>query len=104
MPEEVDSLINGIREGSFIKNAKHIVSDTPADYQYAKSINGFNGNETHFLNNGQRVEIDLSPYNNKIAPTSLAEKLYTIVIESEEPYQELSLMFDLARNKTKPLQ
>jgi len=104
MPEEVDSWINGIRAGSFIKNAKHIISDTPADYQYAKSINGFNGNQVHALGDGQKVEIDLSLYNNKIALTSLTEKMYIVVIESKELYQALSLMFDLAWNQTKPLQ
>jgi len=103
MPEEVDSWAKGVQVGSFIKNAKHIISDTPTDHKFASEINGLNGNEVHLLPDGKKVEVDLSLYNNKIALTSLTEKLYIIVIESKELYQALSLMFDLAWNQTKPL-
>jgi len=103
MPDEVTSWINGIHVGSFIKNAKHIVSDTPDDRYYGSQINGHNGNQVHILPDGKKVAIDLSLYNNKIALTSLTEKLYIIVVESEELHAALSLMFDLAWDQTKSL-
>jgi HTH-type transcriptional regulator, sugar sensing transcriptional regulator len=103
LPGEVASWIRGVQAGAFIKNAKHIVPNTKIDYKYAKAVHGYNGNEAKVLKDVNDIEIDLSIYNNKIALTSLSDKLFIVVIESKALYNSLSLMFDLAWKQAKPL-
>jgi sugar-specific transcriptional regulator TrmB len=95
IPEEVERWVDFFQNKT-PKNyiCKQILTNTPADIKFAKLSQNKNV-KFKFLPKDKTLDMDISLFNNKVALTSLEDKLFIVVIESTALYNSMKTIFDL---------
>lgn len=95
IPGAVEAWMKRYDAGRITASAKHLVTDTPLDREWAKKMKQFNTQEVRFLAKGKMMEMDFSMVSDMLVITSF-EPLYSIVVHSERIAQSAALLFDSA--------
>ena len=94
LPEEVEYWVTGKLNKSSPLVAKHLLSNTQADRDFAKKLKDTD-HQFRFLPKVLSLDMDISIYENKVALTSLGDHPFIVVIESKELHNSLKTIFDL---------
>jgi sugar-specific transcriptional regulator TrmB len=92
VPEEVKRWEKGYTVDTKHHKSMHILTDTPADRAFAKSIVAMH-QQVRLFPKGTDINMDFSIYGNKVAITSIGDPLFIIVIESQELANSMVVLF-----------
>jgi len=82
---------------------KHLVPNSPFELQAARQLSA-NGQQARYLPKIPAFNMDFSLCENKLAITSLEDKPFIVVIESEELAASIRPLFEMAWNNGKEIQ
>lgn len=92
-PHEIERWQKGY-ENNLKYQTMQLLTDTPADRQFAKAIIKAN-QQARLLPKGMEINIDFSIYGNKVALTSIGDPLFIVVIESQPLADSMTAIFQL---------
>jgi sugar-specific transcriptional regulator TrmB len=98
VPEWIKNYKN--RRYNFI--ARHLLSDSPHEIEYAKQLQSI-GQKIRISSELKNIKMDFTLYGNKLALTSLEEKPFIVLIESEELVNSMKPIFEIAWRSGKEL-
>lgn len=102
-PGVVGGWVKNYKKGLYKKLVgRHVVSDDPNELENAKVFKSIN-QQVRILPDLRDSNMDFSIYANKLAISNLGEKLFVVIIESEEIVKSIRPIFNLVWEKARDI-
>jgi HTH-type transcriptional regulator, sugar sensing transcriptional regulator len=102
VPEEVERWQNEYESVTKHHQSMHLLTDTPADRNFAKIISG-HSQQFRLLPKDTSLDMDFSIYGEKVAITSIGDPLFVVVIESLALARSITTLFELLWQTARPI-
>lgn len=93
-PKKVDQWIEDYRKGLYKVDAKHIIPDDPEELKFGEEYSR-GGQKVRVLPSQKNFDTDIVLTENKLSVSSLEEKPFLVLIESEKLAKSLKPLFEI---------